>query len=204
MCGWGKKIAYIRFVQDGSALCWHLAEDLESGTAARATELQTAWGSECNEDKWVPVVKVEAVMNAGTLNAALIGLEEVGFLSCMYINVHYSGLQATLSVYWKVWVFKALCYCLGPWIWHWFHVLASLVLTTKHTGLLYKSKYFVLLHDRTIETGSRDKRVWFRGFQNLTKMGTFVGYLYFHDRWWILFSYGYSALIEDISYYCKF
>lgn len=44
-------------------------------------------------------LKVEAVMNAGTLNAVQIGLQEVGvFLSSAYINVHYSGLQALNSL----------------------------------------------------------------------------------------------------------
>lgn len=63
-----------------------------------------------------------------------------------------------------------------------FYILAGLVLTTKCTGLFYESEYFVHLHDCTIEMESRDKTVSFRGFQSLTKMGKFVGYLYFHDR----------------------
>lgn len=43
-------------------------------------------------------LKVEAVMNAGPLNAVLIGLQE-DFLVCTYINVHYSEFQAILSAY---------------------------------------------------------------------------------------------------------
>lgn len=150
MCGWGKKIAYIRFVWDGTALCWLLAENLESGTAASAIELQTALGPECNEDKWVSfgswmALKVEAVTNAGTVNSVQISSQEVGLLFFTYISVHYFGLQATLSIYWIVWVCKAV-YCLGPWIWHWFHFLDSLTLTTKWRAIQYKSEYCLFIY----------------------------------------------------------
>lgn len=44
-------------------------------------------------------LKVEVVTNAGTVNAVQNDSQEVGVLFCTYINVRYSGLWATLSVY---------------------------------------------------------------------------------------------------------